>query len=110
MFFLDELIYNVYSKFSHWMEEKKKNNNWIYSQFIIYSCSFVFQIIQIWGFITVDESSLLLMINVQTVHKYTIKERLSVCDCNSDFPVSDAQESRCPITLNFPIAFSFPMY
>lgn len=38
------------------------------------------------GFITVDESSLLLMINVQTVHKYTIKERLSVCDCNCDFP------------------------
>lgn len=24
------------------------------------------------------------MINVQTVHKYTIKERLSVCDCRSD--------------------------
>lgn len=26
------------------------------------------------------------MINVQTVHKYTIKERLSVCDCKSCFP------------------------
>lgn len=23
MFLLDELIYNVYSKFSHWKEEKK---------------------------------------------------------------------------------------
>lgn len=37
------------------------------------------------GFITDDESSLSLMINVQTVHKYTIKESLSVCDCNWNF-------------------------
>lgn len=86
-FLLDELIYNVYSKFSHWKEEKKKNNNnnRIYSHFIIYSYSFVCRTIQLRGFITVDESSLSLMINVQTVHKYTIKERLSVCDCNYNF-------------------------
>lgn len=62
MFLLDDLIYNVYSKFSHWKEEKNDNNR-IYSPFIIYSCSFVFQIIQIRGFITVNESFLLLMIN-----------------------------------------------
>lgn len=28
------------------------------------------------------------MLNVQTVHKYTIKERLSVCGCNSAFSAS----------------------
>lgn len=69
------MIYNVYSQFSHWKEGK---NCFIHA--IIYSWSFGSQIIQV--FITAVHLSL--MINVQTVHKYTIKERLSVCDCKSD--------------------------
>lgn len=40
MFLLDELIYNVYGKFSHWKEEEEKNKTYniqIYSLVIIYS-------------------------------------------------------------------------
>lgn len=51
MFLLDELIYNVYGKFSHWKEEEEKKKTYnirIYSLVIIYSWSFVFQIIQLW--------------------------------------------------------------
>ena len=94
-FLLDELIYNVYSKFSHWKEVKKKKQ-----QPDLFTIHYLFILIcfpnntTLRGFIAVDESSLLLMINVQTVHKYTIKERLSVCDCNCDFPtISDTIES-----------------
>ncbi len=99
MFLLDELIYNVYSKFSHWKKEKKQ-------QLDLFTFHYLFILIcfpnntTLRGFITVDESSLLLMINVQTVHKYTIKERLSVRDCNCDFPTfSITKENLCPIAL-----------
>lgn len=64
MFLLDELIYNVYSKFSHWKEEKKKKQ-----QPDLFTFYYLFMLIcfpnntNLRGFITVDESSLLLMIN-----------------------------------------------
>lgn len=70
-------------------KKNKKNNSRIYHiSLFIHTC---FWNNTLRDFITDDESSLSLMINVQTVHKYTIKERLSVCDCNCNFLIVSIQ-------------------
>lgn len=67
MFLLDELIYNVYSEFSHWKEEKKEKKR--KQQPDLFTFHYLFMLIcfpnntTLRGFITVYESSLLLMIN-----------------------------------------------
>lgn len=61
MFLLDELIYNVYSKFSHWKEEKTTTDLFT-SHYLFISICFPNNTTPR-AFITVDESSLLLMIN-----------------------------------------------
>lgn len=63
MFLLDELIYNVYSKFSHWREEKKKQKPDLFTFYYLFMLIFFPNNTNLRGFITVDESSLLLMIN-----------------------------------------------
>lgn len=63
MFLLDELIYNVYSEFSHWKERKQQ------LQLDLFTCRYLFMLIcfpdntTLRDFITIDESSLLLMKN-----------------------------------------------
>lgn len=70
---------------------------------------YLFMLICFWthllrGFITDDESSLSLIINVQTVHKYTIKESLSVCDCKWNFATGSVQmiSHQIPVELCWP--------
>lgn len=87
------MIFNVHGQFSRWKageKREKKDQKNQQKQLDLSASHYLFMLICFSNdtsrrsFTTVNESSLLLMINVQTVHKYTIKERLSVCDCTTD--------------------------